>query len=103
MRANDGVTMPPKFIGQKINVTTDGAIKEPQSFTWENRDYEVAEILLAWMDWGFPQGSTQRDWRSRRHRNYYRVRTDSGQIFEIYHDRGPTGGGGAWYLFQQLT
>ena len=95
--------MPSRFIGQKISVTTDGTIKEPQSFTWKSKDYEVAEILLSWMDWGFPQGSTQRDWKSRRHRNYYRVRTESGQVFEIYHDRGPTGLVDDWYIFQQLS
>lgn len=94
--------MPPKFIGQSIDVTTDGEVKEPVSFTWKGRDYDIEEILLSWMDWGFPQSASQRDWRNRRHRNYYRVRTTSGQIFEIYHDRGPAGGTDDWYLFQQL-
>ena len=95
--------MSPKFIGQKIDVTTDGTIKEPMSFNWKNRGYDIAEILLSWMDWGFPQGSSQHDWKNRRHRNYYRVRTTSDNIFEIYHDRGPSGNTDDWYLFQQIS
>ena len=94
--------MSPKFIGQKISVTTDGAIKEPQAFTWRNKEHHVDEIILSWMDWGFPQGASQHDWKNRRHRNFYRVRTTSGEVYEIYHDRGPAGEGGDWYLFQQL-
>jgi hypothetical protein len=94
--------MSPKFIGQKIDVTTDGAIKEPQAFTWRNKEYQVEEIILSWMDWGFPQGASQHDWKNRRHRNFYRVRTGSGEVYEIYHDRGPAGESDDWYLFQQL-
>ena len=93
--------MPPKFIGEKITVETTGAVKQPASFTWRDREYTVGEILLNWADWGFAAGATQRDWKTRRHRNYFRVRTTSGEIFEIYHDRGRSVEG-EWYLYQQI-
>ena len=31
---------------------------------------------------------TEKKWWQRHHRNYYRVRTTGGEVFEIYHDRG---------------
>jgi hypothetical protein len=94
--------MSPKFIGERISVTTGGTIRQPSTFTWKDVEYRVTEVILSWMDWGFPQSATQRDWKARRHRNYYRVRTDRGEVYEIYHDRGPGGRGGGWYLFQQM-
>ena len=94
--------MSPRFIGQQIDVTTGGTVQQPVSIKWQGTEYQVSEILLSWMDWGFPQGATQRDWKNRRHRNFYRVQTESGEIFEIYNDRGPAGKGSGWYLFQQL-
>jgi hypothetical protein len=36
---------------------------------------------------------------------YFRVRTDTGQIFDLYYDRAPGGADdrkGSWYLFQEL-
>jgi hypothetical protein len=38
-------------------------------------------------------------------RDYYRVRTASGQVFEIYYDRAPHGADhpeGAWFLLREL-
>jgi len=39
-------------------------------------------------------------------KDYYRVVTDSGRIFDIYFDRAPKGVDnrkGAWFLFQELS
>ena len=39
-------------------------------------------------------------------RDYYRVRTDDGRIFELYYDRAPGDAGnrsGSWYLYRELT
>ena len=94
--------MSPRFISEKITVVTDGLVKQPASFTWRTTEYKVADVTLAWSDWGFPQGSTQKDWRARRHRNYYRVKTETGETFELYIERGPAGGRADWYLYQQL-
>ena len=91
----------PKFIGEKITVETTGTVKEPERFTWRETTYEIVEIVMNWQDWGFSAGAKKRDWMARRHRNYFRVRTDSGEVFEIYHDRGRTVPG-EWFLCQQI-
>ena len=95
--------MPPQFISEQIRVMTDGEIKQPVAFIWKGKEYRVVDVMLAWFDWGFPPGAAQRDWRTRRHRNYYRVRTDANEVFEIYMDRATPSGDAAWYLFQRLN
>jgi hypothetical protein len=92
----------PQFIGTKIKVETQGEIRKPASFTWDKVEYQIREILVSWFDWGFPAGAKQKDWRSRRHRNYFRVRTKSDELFEIYLDRATPSGATEWYLFQKL-
>ncbi|MBI5869022.1 MAG: hypothetical protein HZB43_12180 [candidate division Zixibacteria bacterium] len=94
--------MPPQFISEQIRVATDGEIKQPVSFVWKGTEYQVTEILLSWFDWGFPPGASQRDWRTRRHRNYYRVRTNTGELFELYLDRATPSGNSEWFLYQRL-
>lgn len=94
--------MAPTFIGEPIEVTTGGHIAEPQSFVWREQAYMITHVIAAWQDWGFPAGAVQRNWRTRRHRNYYRVETEAGEVFEIYNDRGPAGGRSEWFVYQQL-
>ncbi len=39
-------------------------------------------------------------------RDYYRVRTDCGRVFDLYYDRAPKNAGdrkGAWYLYREMT
>ena len=43
----------------------------------------------------------KRPWWRRRHRDYYRVKTDTGQVFEMYFHRGP--GKCYWVLYRELT
>lgn len=90
------------FIDEKVAVTCGGEVKSPKSFVWRDRTYTITELLHTWPDWGFAKGAKQRNWRSRRHRNYYRVRTDSGEVFELYLDRGVKLGREVWYLYQRL-
>ncbi|MEW5702774.1 MAG: DUF6504 family protein [Candidatus Zixiibacteriota bacterium] len=92
--------MAAQFIGEKIEVETGGRAIEPVSMSWRGARYHITEIVTTWHDWGFPSGAKQRDWRTRRHRNYFRVRTDAGDIFEIYLDRSR--GPGEWFLYQRL-
>ncbi len=95
--------MAAEFIGENIDVTTAGEPREPASFVWRDQTHVVTEVLFAWSDWGFNPAAKQRNWRSRRHRNYYRVRTDGGLVYEIYLDRGTKPGREAWILYQQLN
>lgn len=96
------VQVMPRFIDEKIDVTVDGEIKQPREFIWRGRTYTVANVLHSWQDWGFAKGAVQRNWRTRRHRNYFRVRTEDGEVFELYLDRGTKPGRDVWYLYQQL-
>ena len=78
-----------KFIGKEIEVTTNGDIKAPVSFRLEGREYEILEVLEYWPDHGYGRTPPKRArWYHRRHRNYYRVKTAEGEIYELYYDRG---------------
>ena len=68
-------------------VTGEG-IKEPLSFTIDGREYKVKEVVDFWPDHGFSAGETSKTWRTRHHRNYYRVKTTEDEIYEMYYDRG---------------
>jgi len=93
-----------EFISRDISVTRDKKTGRPVSFRWDNRTYTVKEIIAVWPDWGFPAGSPRRKtWRMRRHRNYYRVETEGGEIFELYHDRGIKGDSNTWILQARIT
>ncbi len=78
------------FIGAEVEVTMGGGpVLMPVSFRWEGHEHRVAEVLTHWFDYGF--GTDPRPnpkWWQRRHRNYYRVRTEDGSTYELYFDRG---------------
>jgi hypothetical protein len=81
--------MPEFFFGRQIEVTTGGDVKVPVSFRLDNREYNISEIMESWPDHGFGKSSAGRKrWWQRHHRNYYRVKTAEGEIYEIYYDRG---------------
>jgi hypothetical protein len=90
-----------QMYSEKVEVECEGEPARPVSFTWRDEDFPIESILRSWQDWGFPPGSPRRkDWRLRRHRTYFKVRTDEGRIFEIYMDRKtpePT-----WVLYREL-
>ncbi len=72
-------------------------------FQWQNRKFVIREIIAEWQDYGFSAGAPRKkDWRMRRHRNYYRVETNDGDIYELYHDRGLKIEGGKWVLLSQI-
>ena len=73
------------------------ALARPRAFVWRGQRYEVARILDAWHDAGFAgQLRTKHGWWDRRHRNYFRVETESGEVWDIYLDR--SGRKRQWYL-----
>ncbi len=94
-----------QFIGREIEVTTGGEIKEPVAFRLGDQEHEVAEVLEAWQDHGFGLAEPlKKNWRLRHHRNYYRVRTRRGEVFEIYMDRGSVKHPELrrWYAYRKL-
>lgn len=101
-----------EFIGREIEVQlSDEAVRRPLAFRLGNKRYEIAEILANWQDQGF--GSIKpgaRDWQRQHHRNYYRVRTTGGEVFEIYADwqasrrqRKSRPEKGRWYAYRRLS
>jgi hypothetical protein len=98
--------MVPRFFGQPIDVTTSGDVKVPVAFHLGDHDYVVAEIIETWQDYGFGKNPLRRKrWWQRHHRNYYRIKTTEGGIFEIYYDRGTRlehAKSKKWFLYRQL-
>jgi hypothetical protein len=97
--------MPERFFGKEIKVTTGGEVKEPVSFTLDGKEYAVRAVLEYWPDWGFSAGETNKNWRTRRHRSYYRVLTAENEVYEMYYDRGTNlkhPEFRKWYLTQRL-
>jgi len=76
------------FIGEVIEVETEGEPKRPTRFVWRGRSYRIEHILASWHDASMPNQLRRPRWTMRRHRNYYHVQTDGGERFEIYLDRG---------------
>jgi hypothetical protein len=102
MAVADGMA---EFIGREIEVTVGGEVKAPVAFRLGDQEHEIAEILDAWQDHGFGLAEPLRkNWRLRHHRNYYRVRTSEGAVFEIYMDRGSVKHRERrrWYVYRRL-
>lgn len=115
-----------RFIGASIQVLYDQppALEKrpgaPNGFVWEERTYRVVAVLKEWHDYGLrgksldfytkEQGSYRAKAAGRKGtwgvgRDFYRVRTDTGEVFELYYDRDPSSPGkrkGSWFLFQQV-
>jgi hypothetical protein len=118
--------LPARFIGVSIEVTYDSPPElekrpgPPDGFTWEGRAYRVADVLREWHDYR-KRGKTEtfyvkergsfRAKAAGRHgswgvgRDYFRLRTETGEVFDLYYDRSPHGPGGrkgSWFLFRQI-
>jgi len=82
------------FIDEQVQVEV-GEYSLPKGFIWRGEKFEVAEILSFWRKLDFKKA-----WWRRRHRDYYRVRTVDGRVFELYRHRGP--GRRYWVLLREL-
>ena len=98
--------MVPQFFGREIEVSVSGEVEVPASFRLDDREYVIVEIVEAWPAYGFGLSPLRRKrWWQRRHRNYYRVKTTQGEVFEIYYDRGTSLKNPErrkWFLHRQL-
>lgn len=93
-----------KLISERIEVETAapaGGLQEPVAFTWRGHRFAVRRIVNAWVDTGFGRGEVTRTWYNRRHRNYFRVEADDGQIYEFYLDR--SGKRREWFLARRVS
>jgi hypothetical protein len=88
----------------------------PNGFIWENETYHIREMLASWSDFT-RRGKMARNMRpahaavasSRGSLNvgrfYFRVKVDSGQIFDIYYDRAMKNVDdrkGRWFVYREL-
>jgi hypothetical protein len=85
-----------RFIDEGIGVRFDQESRLPTSFIWHGQEYGIVEIEKAYRRLDF-----KRPWWRRRHCDYYRVNTDTGQVFEIYFNRGP--GKRYWVLYREFV
>ena len=88
----------------------------PNGFVWEEKTYRVVEMLSSWSDFT-RRGKMARNMRpahaavasSRGSLNvgrfYFRVRTDTNQIFDIYYDRAMKNVDerkGQWFVYREM-
>ena len=112
----------PRFIGQQITVEFDSPpfLEKkpgcPDRFVWQDSRYEIVAKVSEWHDYR-RRGRMAKNMQPAHAavaekrgswgvgRDYFRVRTKGGRVFELYYDRAPKGVDrrkGAWFLFQEL-
>lgn len=111
------------FIGEEIEVRFDiPPIRQktppcPDNFLWQGRTYHVAEKLSEWSDFS-RRGKMARNMQPAHAavaasrgslgvgRFYFRVKVDSGQVFDLYYDReirSLEDKLGHWFLYRQIN
>ena len=90
----------------------------PSAFTWRGQEYIIVELLREWYDYRL-RGRTKCRYEQERGsywvrsaekrgswgvgRDYCRVQTDRGQVFDIYYDRATTRRRkGNWVLYRRV-
>ena len=88
----------------------------PNGFIWENKTYRIIEMLSSWVDFKRrgkmarnmqPQHATRASTRGSLNvgRFYFRVVTDTEQVFDIYYDRAMKNVDdrkGQWLLYREM-
>lgn len=114
---------PLHFLDQPIEVSFDTPLVRlktppcPDGFTWEGQDYRVTEKLSEWTDFT-RRGRMARNMQPQHAavaaergslgvgRFYFRVRVDTGQVFDLYYDRAIKDVDdrlGHWFLYRELS
>ncbi len=89
----------------------------PARFRWRGTLYGVVKLLAEWHNYHrrghvalnmrpehLATASERGSWGVGR--AYFRVRADTGQVFDLYYDRAPGGAGGrkgSWFLYREMT
>jgi hypothetical protein len=113
---------PLHFLDQPIEVSFDTPLVRlktppcPDGFTWEGQVYRVTEKLSEWTDFT-RRGRLARNMQPQHAavaaergslgvgRFYFRVRVDTGQVFDLYYDRAIKDVDdrlGHWFLYREL-
>ena len=112
-----------RFLDQPIEVTFDKPpVREktpacPDGFIWDGKTVRVVEILSEWSDFT-RRGKMARNMRPSHAeaastrgslnvgRFFFRVRVDTGQVFDLYYDRAMKNMNdrkGQWFVYRELT
>ncbi len=110
------------FIGEEIQVRFDTPpVRQktpscPDGFTWGDTSYRIIEKLMEWTNFN-RRGKMDRNMQPAHAavaasrgslgvgRFYFRVRIDSGQVFDIYYDREVRDADdklGHWFLYREI-
>ncbi len=114
---------PLHFIGEIIEVQFDTppALEKkphcPDGFTWNGVSYRVTEMLAEWSNFS-RRGRMARNMQPQHAevasgrgslgvgRFYFRVRVDTGQVFDLYYDRVIVSADdrkGRWFLYREMA
>jgi hypothetical protein len=77
-----------EFISEEIDMLETSDVGSPMRFRWRGEIYVVTDTVREWQDWGHTAGAHKKNWKNRRHRNYYEIITDKFFHGLIYFDRG---------------
>lgn len=113
---------PLRFLGEPIQVhfeqppTLEKKPGCPDTFIWRERSYQIVEKLMEWHDYRrrgrmavnmrpehAAHAAQRGSWGVGR--DYFRVRVETGQIFDLYYDRAPKDVDrrkGGWFIFREL-
>lgn len=114
---------PLRFIGEPVEVQfQDRSFPEkkpvcPDRFTWRGEAFRIVEQISEWHDYSrrgrmaynmrpdhAAAAERQGSWGVGR--DFFRVRTDSGRVFDLYYDRAPKSvedRKGGWVLLREMT
>lgn len=114
--------VPVQFVGEEITTTFDKSPMlskkpgPPSVFRWREVDFRITETISAWFDYD-RKGRSAKNMREENLREakrrgswgvgryYFRVRTNTERIFDIYYDRAPKDAGdreGHWFLWREM-
>jgi hypothetical protein len=110
------------FVGEPVEVEFEQApalekVPDcPDRFVWRGEVFVVVEKLREWHDYrrrgymGRNMAPHHLQTAGRRGswgvgRDYFRVRTTVGRVFDLYYDRAPSAGGrkGGWFLYREVN
>ena len=114
--------IPVQFVGEEIRAQFDVAPMlskkpgPPCSFHWGQESFRVTETISQWFDYdrkgrmaknmkdeNLRQAERRGSWGVGRY--YFRVRTDSDRVFDLYYDRAPKDASdreGHWFLWREM-
>jgi hypothetical protein len=111
------------FIDEPITVEFDVPLAReksptcPNRFIWNGETHQITEMLAQWSDFT-RRGKMARNMRPAHAavaanrgslgvgRFFFRVRTQSGQVFDLYYDRAPKDAQhrkGEWFLYREMS